>query len=104
MVAGIMNQCVPMREPTSSSPPVRPASPCLFDRRGSRDAPRLWWQELAADQVEGGQREEAEGARQVLGEAAIADLGEAPQALHPVERVLAAGTGPRPRPTEGAPD
>src|SRR5262245_47361075 len=51
--------------------------------RDLENAPRLR-QQLAADEVEIRQREETEGARQVLGEAAIADLGEAPQPLHDV--------------------
>jgi len=55
---------------------------------------------LAADEVEIGEREQAEGgARQVLGDAAVADLGKPPTAASPhVERVLAAGPGPRPAP------
>jgi len=98
MVAGVMDQGVAMREPTGSSPPARLVMPGRFDRRDSPGAPRLRWQQLAADQVEVCQREEAEGARPVLGDAAIPDLREAPQTLHHVERVLAAGPGPRPRP------
>src|SRR4029450_11284878 len=96
-----MNKGLSMRESSSSSQPARPTAPLPFDLRDSQDAPRLWWQQLAAHQVEVGQREEAEGARQVLGDAAIPDLGESPQALHHVERVLAAGAGSRPHSEEG---
>jgi len=41
--------------------------------------------------------------RQVLGQAAIAHLGEAPQLLDHAERVLAAGPGARARPIDHAP-
>ena len=65
--------------------------PGLFDQRDLQDAPRLWRQQLAADQVEVRQREQAEGARQVLRHAPVAYLGEAPQPLDHMERMLAAG-------------
>src|SRR5262249_20346440 len=86
--------------------PSRSASSAGSVRRSARDsqdAPRLRRPQLAADQVEIGQREETKGARQVLGEAAIADLAEAPQALDDMEHVLAAGPGPRPRPIDRPP-
>jgi hypothetical protein len=57
------------------------AGPGFSALRDSQDAPRLWRQQLAADHVQVRQREQAEGPRQILGEAAVADLGEAPQPL-----------------------
>ncbi len=98
-----MNPGLSMRESPSSSRPARPTAPLPFNLRDSQDAPRLRWQQLAADRVEVRQREQAEGARQVLRDAAVADLGESPQPLDHMEWVLAAGTGPRPRPIDGAP-
>src|SRR4029453_17397218 len=85
-----------MRASTWSSRPATPTMPGLVAPRGSQDAPRLWWQQLAADQVEVGQCEPAEGARQVLGHTAVADLRKPPQPLDHVERVLAPGAGSRP--------
>src|SRR5262245_12342391 len=84
------------RELAFPSRPARVAGPVRWCSRRSQDAPRLRRQQLATDQVEVRQREETEGARQVLGEAAIADLGEAPQPLHDVEWVLPARPSPRP--------
>src|SRR5262245_15087204 len=84
------------RQLASSSRPARCAGPVPLSARDSENAPRLRRQQLAADQVEIRQREETEGARQVLGEASIADLGEAPQPLHDVEWVLPARPSPRP--------
>src|SRR4029450_3535841 len=98
-----MNSPVSTWELASSSRPASPAESVLCGPRPLRDAPRRWRHQLAADQVEGGQREEAEGPRQILGHAAVAHLREAPQPLDHVERVLPAGTGPRPRPIDGAP-
>src|SRR5882672_1306129 len=98
-----MNLRLSRRRSTSSSRSVSPAGPGSLGSRYSQDAPRRWRQQLAADEVEIGEREQAEGARQVLGDAAIADLGKPPQPLHHVEGVLAAGPGPRPRPIDGAP-
>src|SRR5262249_4195829 len=91
------------RELASPSRPARSMGPVRLFARDSQDAPRLGRQQLAADQVEIRQREETEGARQVLGEAAVADLAEAPQALHDVERVLATRPGPRPGAIDGPP-
>src|SRR5262244_1212509 len=89
-----------------SATPSRPASsvrPVPLSTQDSQDAPRLRRQQLAADQVEVRQREEAEGPRQVLGDPAVAHLGEPPQALDHVEWVLAAGPGARPRPIDRPP-
>src|SRR5262245_41440605 len=86
--------------------PSRPASPtesALFAPRRLQDAPRRWRHQLAADQVDSDQREGAEGPRPILGHAGVAHVREAPQPLDHVERVLPAGTGPRPRPIDGAP-
>src|SRR5262249_23564793 len=60
----------------------------------SQRAPRLRWQELAADGVEVGQGKHRLGTGQVLGESAVAHLREAPQALHNVEGMFAASSGP----------
>src|SRR2546428_12684053 len=46
--------------------------------------------EFASHHVQIGQREYREGARCVLDDAAIADLGKAPQALNDMERVFTA--------------
>jgi hypothetical protein len=83
--------------------PAGAAARWTVGRWASRDVPRLWRQQLAAHQVGVGPREQAEGARQVLGDAAIPDLGNPPQLLHHVERVLAPSASPRPRPIDGAP-
>src|SRR5258705_11455765 len=98
-----MNLRLSRRRSTSSSRSASPAGPGSLGSRYSPDAPCRWRQQLAADEVEIGEREQAEGARQVLGDAAIADLGKPPQPLHHVERVLAAVPGPRPGPNDLAP-
>src|SRR5215469_2630166 len=56
-----------------------------------------------SDLVEVGQREHGLCPRQVLGQAAIAHLGEAPQLLDHPEGVLAAGAGARACPIDHAP-
>src|SRR6516165_1645143 len=91
------------REWACPSRPARFAGPVRWCSRRSQDAPHLRRQQLATDQVEVRQGKQAEGPRQILGEAAIPDLGEAPQALDHVEGVLAARPGPRPRPIDGPP-
>src|SRR5262249_30598094 len=91
------------RESAAPSRPPSAAGPVLRSTQDSQDAPRRWRQQLAADQVEVCQRKETEGARQVLGDPAVAHLGEAPQALDHVERVLAARPGARPRPIDRPP-
>jgi len=68
-------------ELASPSPPARSAGPVRLSAWDSQDTPRLRQQQLAADLIEVRQREETEGARQVLGEAAVADLGEAHRRL-----------------------
>jgi hypothetical protein len=78
-------------EVVSASCSTRSAGPVRLAARYSPDAPRLRRQQVAANKVEIRQREETEGARQVLGEATVAYLGEAPEALHDVKRVLAGG-------------
>src|SRR5215469_15734089 len=69
------------RELASPSQPARSAGSVQLSPRDSQDAPRLRRQQLAADQGEVRQREEAAGARQVLGDTAVPHLGEAPQRL-----------------------
>src|SRR5262245_16323303 len=69
------------RQLASSSRPARCAGPVPLSARDSENAPRLRRQQLAADQVEIRQREETEGARQVLGEAAIARQPAEPRFL-----------------------
>jgi len=90
-------------ELASPSPPARSAGPVRLSAWDSQDTPRLRQQQLAADLIEVRQREETEGARQVLGEAAVADLGEAPQTLDDMERVLTARPRARPRPIDRPP-
>src|SRR5713226_4480573 len=63
--------------------------------RRSQDIPRVCGKQLAADDVEVSQREHDEGAGEVLGQAAIADRGEAPQPLHHVEGMFPAGARAR---------
>src|SRR5262245_26857263 len=91
------------QELASPSRPARVAGSVRLSAWDSQDVPRLRRQQLAADQVEVRQCEEAQGARQILGDPAVAHLGEAPQPLHHVERVLAASPGPRPGPIDGSP-
>src|SRR5262249_45676970 len=91
------------RESATSSPPASSAGPVPLCTQDSQDAPRLRRQQLAADLEEVAQREEPQAPRQVLGEAAVADLGEAPQPLDDMEWVLATRPGPRPRPIDRAP-
>src|SRR4029453_18623926 len=73
-----MNSPVSTWELASSSRPATPGEGVRGGPRPLRDAPRRWRHQLAADQVEVGQREEAEGPRQILGHAAVAHLREAP--------------------------
>ena len=98
-----MNLSVPRGGSVSPSRPASGAAPWQIGPRHSQDAPHLRREQLAADAVEVRQREEAEGPREVLGEAAIPDLGKSPQALHDVERMLATGPGPRPGPINRPP-
>src|SRR5262249_60725988 len=100
MVGGVMKKTAVNRESATPARHANSAGPVPRSPQDSRDAPRLWRQQLAADQVEVCQRKQTEGARQVLGDPAVAHLGEAPQALDHVERVLAACPGARPRPID----
>src|SRR5262245_44721021 len=84
-----------------AAPPAGRPGRTLFPSPRSQDAPRLGGQELAAHHVEVRQGKHRPGAREVLREPAVADLREAPEPLHDVERVFAAGPGPRPRPIDG---
>src|SRR5262245_4447365 len=103
MRRSVMKKSAVNRELASPSPPAGSAGLGRLSSRDSQDTPRRPRQQLAADQVEVRQREEAEGARQVLSEAAVAHFGEAPQPLHDMERVLAARPGPRPGAVDGPP-
>src|SRR5215470_3520892 len=91
------------RESAAPSRPASSAGPVPLSTQDSQDTPRLRRQQLAADQVEVRQREEAESARQVLSGPAVTHLGEAPQALDHVERVLTARPGARPHPIDRPP-
>src|SRR5215469_9926201 len=103
MVRWVMKKSPVKRTLASPSCPARAAASLRLSSRDSQDVPRLRRQQLAADEVEVRQGEKAEGARQILGDPAVAHLGEAPQPLHHVERVLAARPGPRPGPIDGSP-
>src|SRR5215472_10025415 len=103
MLSWITKKSPVKRELASPTHPARAAGSVRPCSRDSQDAPRLRRQQLAADQVEVRQREEAEGARQILGETPVAHLGEAPQALDHVERMLTARPGPRPGAINGPP-
>ena len=59
--------------------------------------------EPVADLVKVSERKHDVRSGQVLGQAPIAHLGEAPQLLDHPKRVLAARSGPRPRPVDQAP-
>src|SRR6516225_7884689 len=98
-----MEKSAVSRELASPWRPARCAGPVRLSAWDSQDTPRLRRQQLAADLIEVRQREETEGARQVLGDPAVADLGEAPQTLDDMERVLTACPGARPRPIDHPP-
>src|ERR1039458_1997025 len=61
----------------------------------SQAAPRLCRKQPAPDLVEIGQGKHGLRPRQVLGQAAVSDLGETPQLLDYPKRMLATGAGPR---------
>src|SRR5258708_22905109 len=69
----------------------------------SQRTPSPGWKQLAAHLVEVGQRKHSVRARQVLGQASILYLGEAPQLLDHSESMLAAGARPRARPIDHPP-
>src|ERR1700746_3799844 len=74
-----------------------------FRLSGSQGARRSGREQLMPDLLKVGEGEHGLRPRQVLGQAAIAHLGEAPQLLDHAEGVLAAGTGARARPIDHAP-
>src|SRR5690242_9849710 len=69
----------------------------------SQVAPHARRKQLAAHLVEIGQREHGLRPCQILGQAAIAHLGEAPQLLDHAKGVLAARAGARTRPIDHPP-
>src|SRR5271169_5366231 len=56
---------------------------------------RPWWQQSSSHQVQIGQRKQRQGPNGVLVQAAIANLGKAPQPLDDMEGKLAAGAAAR---------
>ena len=76
---------------------------CLRPEGYSQHAPGPWREQLSADLVEVGQCEHGLRSRQVLGQASIPHLGEAPQLLDDPKRMLAAGSGPRASPVDQPP-
>ena len=60
---------------------------------GSAGTRLLWRQQSSSQQIQVGQREGGEQPRGVLGQAAVAHLGEAPQALDHVKCMFHAGPG-----------
>src|ERR1700722_940088 len=74
-----------------------------FRLAGSQGAPRCGWKQLMPDLVKVGEGEHGLRPRQILGQAAIAHLGEAPQLLDHAEGVFAAGASARTRPIDHAP-
>ena len=71
-------------------------------RSRSQPAPRSRWEQFTADLIETGQREHGLCPRQVLSQAAVAHLGEAPQLLDHAEGVLAVGADARACPIDHA--
>jgi hypothetical protein len=69
-----------------------------FRLAGSQGAPRSGREQLMPDLVKVGQCEHGLRPRQILGQAAISHLGEAPQLLDHAEGVFAAGASARARP------
>src|SRR5688572_14401760 len=63
----------------------------------SQGAPCPWRHQSTPHEIEVGESEHAIGLGQILGDAAIAHLGEAPQALDHIEGVLDAGADARAR-------
>src|ERR1043166_923704 len=101
VVRGFM-EVSPRRAAFASSPPPgrgRGRAPVL--RLVSQDAPRLRREQVTADEIQVRQGEERPGSSEILGEAAIADLREAPEALHDVEGVLPTLPRPPPGPVAG---
>src|ERR1700751_727642 len=60
----------------------------------SRRTPRLWREQLSPQLIKVGQREHGLRPRQILGQATVSHLGEAPQLLEHPKRMLATGAGP----------
>src|SRR6266436_1011596 len=79
------------------------AADCLLPEVSSQRTPSPGWKQLSAHLVEVGQRKHSVRARQVLGQASIPYLGEAPQLLDHSESMLAAGARPRARPIDHPP-
>src|ERR1700757_5357875 len=77
--------------------------PSQLSESTSPRAPGPWQEQFAAELIEVGQRKHGLRSRQVLGQAAIAHFGEAPQLLDHSKGVLAAGTCPRARSIDQAP-
>src|SRR5512143_403220 len=74
-------------------------APVLVGSR-SQGAPRPRRQELVAHTVQIGQGKHGLRSGKVLGQAAIAHLGESPESLHDVKGMFAPGSYPRPRPID----
>src|SRR3981081_1988392 len=74
-----------------------------FRVAGSQGAPRCGREQLVPDLVKVGEGEHGLRPRQILGQAAISRLHEAPQLLDYAEGVFAAGASARARPIDHAP-
>src|ERR1700728_2129371 len=75
----------------------------LLPEGSSPRTPGLYRKQLSANLVEIGQCEHGLRSGQVLGQAAISDLGEAPELLNDAKGVLATGSGPRARAVDHSP-
>src|ERR1700720_3933144 len=76
---------------------------CLLPEVSSQRTPSPGWKQLSAHLVEVGQRKHSVRARQVLGQASIPYLGEAPQLLDHSESMLATGARSRAGPIDHSP-
>ena len=76
---------------------------CLLPEDASQSTPGPCREQLSADLVEVGQRKHGLRSRQVLGQTAVSDLGEAPHLFDYAKGVFASRPGPRARPVDPPP-
>src|SRR6201981_1456877 len=76
---------------------------CLLPEVSLQRTPGPCWEQLSADLIEISQRKHGLRPCQVLGQAAVSHLGEAPQLLDYAKGVFAARPGPRTRPVDRPP-
>src|SRR3982751_6951753 len=67
----------------------------FFAVRRSQGELRPWRQQSSPHEVQVGQGKDGKRPRRVLGQTAVTNLGEAPQSLHDVKGVFAAGATAR---------